>query len=96
MRFVLKLLAAPFALAVTLLAFIFTFLLSASSLIFGVASSLVFIGAVILFISGEVTGGIAFIAVAVLVSPAGLPALAGKFAGMLADAGGALRGFIAR
>ena len=96
MRFVLKLIAAPFALVFTVLAFICTFMLQASSFIFSIVSGLVLIGSVILFITGEVTGWIAFLSVSLLVSPMGLPALAGKLSEALANAGGALRGFIAR
>jgi len=96
MRFILKILAAPFALAFTVLAFFCTFVLSASRFIFGILSGLVFIASLILFVSGESTGGFAFLALAFLVSPYGLPALAGKLAEMLAGIGGSLRGFIAR
>lgn len=96
MRFILKILAAPFALAFTVLAFFCTFVLSASRFIFGILSGLVFIASLILFVSGEATGGFAFLALAFLVSPYGLPALAGKLAEMLAGIGGSLRGFIAR
>jgi len=94
MRFILKLFAAPFALAFTLAAAFFTFALTASGFIFGIASGLGFLASVILFVTGETAGGIAFIVVAFLVSPVGLPALAGKLAELLANAGGRLREFI--
>jgi len=94
MRFILKIVAIPFALAFTLVTAICNFLLSVSTIFFGIVSSLVFIGAVVLFITGEPTGGIAFLVVAFLVSPFGLPALAGWLAGLLNSASGALRGFI--
>jgi hypothetical protein len=67
-----------------------------SRVIFSVASGLVFIGAVILLFTGETTGGIAFMAVAFLVSPYGLYALAGWLVDVLGSVGGALQGFIAR
>jgi len=94
MRFILKIVAIPFALAFTLVTAICNFLLSVSTIFFGIVSSLVFIGAVVLFITGEPTGGIAFLVVAFLVSPFGLPALAGWLVGLLNNVGGALRGFI--
>jgi hypothetical protein len=94
MRLILKLLAAPFALALTIAAAFFSLVLSVSNIIFGIASTLVFLGAAVLLISGETAGGIAFLAAAFLVSPAGLPALAGWLAGKLGGAGGALRSFI--
>ena len=90
----MKILAAPFALIFTVLAFFCTFLLSASEKIFGILSGLVLIGAVILFITGETFGGFLFVGVAFLVSPYGLPALAGKVSEGLASAGESLRRFI--
>ena len=94
MRIILKILAAPFALIFTVLAFICTFLLSVSGKIFGIVSGLVFIGAVILFITGEALGGVLFLFIAFLVSPMGLPALTGKVSELLANAGKSLRRFI--
>ncbi|MCL1884646.1 MAG: CD1845 family protein [Defluviitaleaceae bacterium] len=93
-KLILKLVAMPFALVLTLVAAVFNFLLSVSAIFFGIASTLVFLGAVILFITGEPIGGAAFLAVAFLVSPFGIPALAGWLVGLLDSAGGALRGFI--
>ena len=95
MRFILKIIAMPFALTLIIMAAVTNFLLSLSTILFDTASMLVFIGAVILFITGEPVGGIAFLVVAVLVSPYGLPALAARLVGMLTNAGGVLRGFIA-
>jgi len=94
MRFIFKIIAAPFALAFTLVTALCNFLLSVSAIFFGVVSSLVFIGAVVLFITGEPTGGIAFLVVAFLISPFGLPALAGWVVGLMNNVSGALRGFI--
>ena len=94
MRFILKLFAVPLALVFTVAAAFFTFVLSASELIFNIASGLVFIVAVVLFITGEPLGGAAFIAIAFLISPVGLPAFGLKLAEALANTGGRLRGFI--
>jgi len=94
LKFILKLVAVPFALTFTLASAVFNFLLSVSAVFFGIVSTLVFIGAVILFTTGEPTGGIAFLVVAFIVSPFGLPAFAGWVVGLLNSAGGALRGFI--
>jgi len=94
-RLIIKIIAMPLALALTLATAIFNFLLSVSTIFFSIASSLVFIGAVVLFITGEPTGGVAFLAVAFLVSPFGLPALAGWLVGLMNSVGDALRGFIA-
>ena len=94
MRFILKLLAAPFALALTIAAGLFSFVLSMSDKIFGIASGLAFLVSVGLFITGQPTGGIAFLVVAFLVSPFGLTAFAGWLVKGLDGAGGALRAFL--
>jgi hypothetical protein len=94
MKLILKIIAMPFALALMITTAIFKFLLSVSAIFFGIASMFVFIGAVVLFIMGEPAGGIAFIVVAFLVSPFGLPALAGLLVGLMDGAGVVLRGFI--
>jgi len=95
MRLIFKLVAVPFAMVVTILSLFFTFILAAADVFLGIASGLVFLGAVILFIVGEPLGGAAFMVVAFLISPLGVPALAGKLVGLLDNAGAALRGFIA-
>ena len=95
LRFILKIIAMPFALAFTITAAFFSFVLSASSVFFGIASSLIFVGSVILFITGEPMGGATFMVIAFLVSPFGIPAVAGRLVGAIGNAGGSLRGFIA-
>jgi len=94
MRLILKILAAPFALLLPVIAAFLAFVHAASAIFFSVASFLVFVGSIILFATGEPLGGAAFLAVAFLVSPYGLHALAGKFADWIGDAGGALRSFV--
>ena len=94
LKFILKVIAVPFALTLTIVTAVCNFLLSVSAIFLGIASSLVFIGAVILFATGEPTGGVAFLAVAFFISPFGLPALAGWLVGLMSSAGGVLRGFI--
>jgi hypothetical protein len=90
----LKLIAAPFALALTIVTALFSFVLSASDVIFGVVSTLVFLASVLLFIMGETAGGAAFLAIAFLVSPFGLPKLGGWIVSRLDSLSGALKGFI--
>jgi len=94
MRFVLKLIASPLALAMFILTALFSFVLAMSGAVLGIASSLVFIGATILLLMGETAGGIAWLVIAYLVSPFGLSALAGWLVGKLAGAGQALKGFV--
>jgi len=93
-RLVLKLLAAPFALALTIASALFSFVLSVSDMVFGIVSGLLFLAAVIMFATGQTTGGIVFFVLAFLVSPVGLPALAGLLVKGLGGAGGRLRVFI--
>ena len=72
---VLKILAAPFVVALTLLVAIVSFL-------YCVASALCYIGCVvltlltlILFIGGQALGGVVFLVLAFLISPFGIPAI---------------------
>ena len=91
---VLKILAAPFVVALTLLVAIVSFL-------YCVASALCHIGCVvrtrlslILFIGGQTVGGIVFLVLAFLVSPFGVPAIAEWLVDKLHSAKFALRDFI--
>jgi len=94
LRLILKLFVVPFALVLTIATALFSFILSMSDKIFCIASSLAFLISVGLFITGQPAGGIAFIVVAFLVSPFGLPVLAGWFVKGLDGAGGLLRSFL--
>ena len=94
MKLVLKLLAVPFALVLTVASAVLTFAYSASAKLFSAASGLIFIGAVLLLVTGERSGGAAFMIAAFLVSPLGIHAFAGGLIKLLGNAGGALRGFI--
>ena len=91
---VLKILAAPFVVALTLLVAIVSFL-------YCVASALCYIGCVVLtllavalFISGQTLGGIVFLVFAFLISPYGIPAIAEWLVDKLHNLNFALRGFI--
>ena len=95
MRLILKLFAVPFALAFTLAAAVFSFVLSASERVLGLVSGLGFLGGVFLLFMGQTTNGIALMGVSFLVSPFGLPAFAGWLVKGIGNAGGALRAFIA-
>ena len=94
MRLILKLFAAPVALVLTIITAFFSFILSVSEVFFGIAASLVFIASVILLVTGEHLGGGLFLAIAFLVSPFGIPALAGWLVRRLDSLGGVLKGFI--
>jgi hypothetical protein len=94
MRLILKLIAAPVALTLTIATAFFSFVLSLSGVFLGALSGLVSIGAVILLVTGETAGGLAWLAVAFLAGPCGLPGLAHWIVGRLERLGGALKGFI--
>jgi hypothetical protein len=70
--------------------------LAASDVIFGVVSFIVFAAAMLLLFTGHTPGGLAWLGVAFLVSPFGLPAAAGWIVRRLESAGDALTGFIFR
>lgn len=94
MRIVLKILAAPvmclFALAVA----ICSFLLMITGFVCWFLSGLSCIGGVVLLVTQHTAGGIAFLAIAFLVSPYGLPALAAWLVGKLNSVKYSLQAFI--
>jgi hypothetical protein len=99
MRIVLKILAAPAMLLLTLTVAFCTFILMVTGVIFWILSGLVFIVAVVLLFTHQTAGGIAFLVIAFLViafliSPYGLPALATWIVGKLDGVKYALREFI--
>ena len=94
MRILLKILAAPAMLLLTLAVAFCTFILMMTGVIFWILSVLVFIGSVLLFFSHQPAGGIAFLVIAFLVSPYGLPALAAWLVGKLDVVKYSLREFI--
>jgi len=95
MRITLKILAAPFVLALTLTVAVLSFL---HSLAAGVLSVLALIGAVCglfaCFIGNDPASGIRVLVVAFLVSPFGLPALSEWLILKLDDLNYSLRDFI--
>ena len=95
-RLIFKLFVIPFALALTVVSALFSFILSASDMIFGIVSGLTSLAAAVMLVTGQTTGGIVFLAAAFLVSPFGLPALAGLLVKRLSGAGRRLRAFILR
>ena len=86
---VLKILAAPVMVALSLLAAMVTFLFCVAS-----AVCVLTLLSLILFISGQTVGGIVFLVLAFLVSPFGVPAIAEWLVDKLHSAKFALRDFI--
>jgi hypothetical protein len=83
MRVLLKILAAPLVAVLAIIIWIFAFLLSLSSVVFGIAGTLLGICGVIVIFTISVTNGIIVLAIAFLVSPFGLPMLAAWLLGQL-------------
>ena len=75
MRIILKLLAAPFVLALTLLVAVLNFAFSIASWVFCALSFLCLIGALFALFTGD-RWGIQGLVIAFVVSPFGLPAVA--------------------
>lgn len=94
MRIVLKILAAPLVAALTLLVALSTFLLFLSGWILGLASIVVALAGVGILITVDVWGGIAWLFIAFLISPYGLPKLAAYAVGGLKGVNYMLRDFI--
>ena len=89
---VLKILAAPFAVVLTILAAVVSFCVAGAVCVVGcVVLTLL---AVVLFIGGQVLGGVVFLVLAFLVSPYGIPAIADWLVERLYSLNYALRDFI--
>jgi len=94
MRVVLKILAAPFVVALTVIWALMTFLFCWAELILKIASGIGCLLAIVLFIIGQTTGGIVFAIIAFLISPVGIPAIAGWLIDKIDDLNFSLRSFI--
>ena len=96
MRIILKIIAAPFVLVLTLLVAVLNFSVSLSSWMFGILSFfLALCGLFELFIHGNPQWGITGLVLAFLLSPFGLPAAAEWLVCKLDDLNYSLKTFIA-
>ena len=91
---VLKILAAPVMVALSLLAAMVTFLFCVASAVCELGCIALTLLSLILFIGGQMVGGIVFLVLAFLVSPFGVPAIAEWLVDKLHSAKFALRDFI--
>ena len=92
---VLRILAVPFMVALTLVVAILSFFFSFADWLFGLLSGLFFVCALFaLFIRGDTAWGIRELVIAFCVSPFGLPALAEWLLDRLDDLNYSLRSFI--
>lgn len=94
MRLIFKLLAFPFVLVTGLLYLVCKFLVIASGAVLGILSSIVFLASLVLFFTAGVWAGLAWLVIAFLISPYGLPMAAVWLVGMIGGANHALKDFV--
>lgn len=94
MKLILKILAAPVTLLISLFVWICAGLISCSTIVFKLASGLIALMALAVLFTYSVQNGIILLVIAFFVSPLGLPMLAVKMLGGLQSVNGSLKGFI--
>ena len=94
MRLIFKLLAFPFVLVTGLLYLVCKFLVIASGAVLGIFSGIVFLASLVLFFTAGMWAGLAWLVIAFLISPYGLPMAAAWLVGMIGGANHALRDFV--
>ena len=94
MRLIFKLLAFPFVLVTGLLYLVCKFLVIASGAVLGILSGIVFLASLVLFFTAGVWAGLAWLVIAFLISPYGLPMAAAWLVGMIGGANHALKDFL--
>ena len=94
MRLIFKLLAFPFVLVTGLLYLVCKFLVIASGAVLGILSGIVFLASLELFFTAGVWAGLAWLVIAFLISPYGLPMAAAWLVGMIGGANHALKDFV--
>ena len=94
MRLIFKLLAFPFVLVTGLLYLVCKFLVIASGAVLGILSGIVFLASLVLFFTAGVWAGLAWLVIAFLISPYGLPMAAAWLVGMIGCANHALKDFV--
>ena len=95
MRLIFKIFALPFLLILSLLAAVLMFLFDVPGWLLSLASGILAVIAVGLFVlQHQPVGGVAFLVLAFLLSPYGLPAIAEFLIGLLDELNYSLRRFI--
>ena len=94
MRLIFKLLAFPFVLVTGLLYLVCKFLVIASGAVLGILSGIVFLASLVLFFTAGVWAGLAWLVIAFLISPYGLPMAAAWLVGLIGGANHALKDFV--
>lgn len=94
MRLIFKLLAFPFVLVTGLLYLVCKFLVIASGAVLGILSGIVFLASLVLFFTAGMWAGLAWLVIAFLISPYGLPMAAAWLVGIIGGANSALKDFV--
>ena len=94
MRLLLKVLAAPIVVLLTVFVWLCALLLNLSAFVFVLAGTMVGLLGLAVLVTYSVQNGIILLVIAFLVSPFGLPMLAVRLLGFLQDANYTLRDFI--
>ena len=94
MRIILKILAAPFWAVLSVSWLLLVFVFCTARVLLEIFSGFGVLLSLVLFVTGQTTGGIVFGIIAFLISPVGLPMIAEWIIDRLGDAKGALGNFI--
>ena len=94
MKTLLKVLAAPVTLTISLLAWLCAVLIDRTVFLFQIACAVLGLLAVLVLLTTSVTNGLILLGIASLVSPIGIPMLAVKLLGGLQSINLSLKGFI--
>ena len=94
MKLILKAFAAPVTLLLSLFIRLCATLLSHAAFLFGIASTVLGLLAVIVLATISITNGLILLGIAALVSPIGIPMLAVKLLGGLQRINLSLKGFL--
>ena len=96
MRLILRILAAPVMVALTVVTQVVLFLFAYAKVFLGIVSVIAVLFAVVLFVMGQTTNGLIMLVGAFLISPLGLPAIAEWLVVKLYGLNYALRRFVTR
>ena len=94
MKFLLKIIAAPITLILTLFIWLCAGLISCSAFVFKLASALLSILALAVLITYSIQNGIILLVIAFLVSPMGLPMMAVWLLGKLQGVNATIKNFL--
>ena len=94
MKIVLKILAAPVTLTLSLLVWICVLLIDRATVLFQIASGILTILALVVLFTTSATNGLILLLIAGLISPIGLPMLAVKLLGGLQNINLSLKEFL--